>query len=107
MTFSRVLQLLTLALFGVTVTHASRAKPSRHASNLSSDNSLPPCVPFVVSQPLNHFGPSPANFDQHLCVVSEYFDANSEVEPSVFFYVGNESPLEEYVNNTGETEELE
>ncbi|GMH64532.1 hypothetical protein TL16_g03984 [Triparma laevis f. inornata] len=62
---------------------------------------MPPCVPFVVSQPLNHFGPSPANFDQHLCVVSEYFDANSEVEPSVFFNVGNESPLEEYVNNTG------
>ena len=56
---------------------------------------------FMV-QPLNHFslprGDSPS-FRQRYCVSNEFV-----VDPSsatVFFYTGNESPLEEYINNTG------
>jgi lysosomal Pro-X carboxypeptidase len=33
--------------------------------------------------------------------VDEYVDTKSSTPPTVLFYVGNESPLEEYVNNTG------
>lgn len=51
-------------------------------------------------QPLNHFvprGKSP-NYRQRYCINSDYaIDSNSPI----FFYTGNESPLEQYINHTG------
>jgi pimeloyl-ACP methyl ester carboxylesterase len=51
-------------------------------------------------QPLNHFvprGKSPT-YRQRYCIYSDYaIDANSPI----FFYTGNESPLEQYINHTG------
>ncbi|GMH92510.1 hypothetical protein TrVE_jg6743 [Triparma verrucosa] len=92
---------LLLAVWGgIAQGELLRSHPSRHTSSIAAgDETLPECVPLLVSQPLNHFGPSPGDFEQHLCVVDAYFDPTEAA--SVFFYVGNESPLEEYVNNTG------
>jgi pimeloyl-ACP methyl ester carboxylesterase len=57
---------------------------------------------FYHEQPLNHFdlprGLSPT-FSQRYCTYDEFM-VNSSDAP-VFFYTGNESPLEEYINNTG------
>jgi len=76
--------------------------PNQHSIPLSdTEPALPKCTYYTVTQPLNHFGPSPGDFEQRLCIVDEYFDASSSIPPTVFFYVGNESPVEEYVNNTG------
>jgi lysosomal Pro-X carboxypeptidase len=55
-----------------------------------------------VEQPLNHFSlprDSRATYRQRYCV-----DNTFVLDPSnatVFLYTGNESPLEEYINNTG------
>jgi pimeloyl-ACP methyl ester carboxylesterase len=53
-------------------------------------------------QPLNHFdlprGLSP-KFSQRYCTYDDFM-VNASDAP-VFFYTGNESPLEEYINNTG------
>jgi Serine carboxypeptidase S28 len=52
-------------------------------------------------QPLNHFAlpkDSSPTYRQRFCVYNEFAtDSNSPV----FFYAGNESPLEQYINNTG------
>lgn len=53
-------------------------------------------------QPLSHFargGDGGKLFDQRLCVYDDFWTPNS-TDP-VFFYTGNESPVEEYVNNSG------
>ncbi len=39
------------------------------------------------------------SFRQRICVYDGYWRAHNS-DP-VFFYTGNESPVEEYVNNTG------
>ncbi len=38
-------------------------------------------------------------FKQRLCIYNKYVVANTSYP--VFFYTGNESPVEEYVNNSG------
>lgn len=61
------------------------------------------------NQPLDHFSPSTnLTFNQRYCVYDGYQDqnlANDFISP-IFFYTGNESPLDEYVNNTGLVYEL-
>lgn len=52
-------------------------------------------------QPLNHFAlpkDSSPTYRQRFCVYNEFATDNSS---PVFFYTGNESPLEQYINNTG------
>ena len=56
----------------------------------------------VFNQTLDHFavGAAPYTFGQRLCVYDGFVAAGAP--PSmVWFYTGNESPVEEYVNNTG------
>ena len=51
-------------------------------------------------QPLSHFARGSTNgatFKQRLCVYSKYWKPDGPI----FFYTGNESPVEEYVNNSG------
>jgi len=65
------------------------------------------CTWRLYDQPLDHFGTAPGTFQQRVCLYSSFwgtareagFDADGPAP--IFFYTGNESPLEEYVNNTG------
>ncbi len=58
------------------------------------------CTWTFVEQPLSHF--ERANhgyYKQRLCVYDSFWEANKSLP--VFLYTGNESPVEEYINNTG------
>ena len=67
------------------------------------------CTWRYVEQKLDHFGSLEATFQQRYCIYDKYWKAASEAgfentngeQAPIFFYVGNESPVEEYVNNTG------
>ena len=53
-------------------------------------------------QPLNHFVPrgrSPAYLERY-CTYDEFADRHDNKSP-IFFYTGNESPLEQYINQVG------
>ena len=59
----------------------------------------------VFNQTLDHFARGATRgqgetFAQRLCVY-DGFVSEAGRPPLVFFYTGNESPVEEYVNNTG------
>jgi pimeloyl-ACP methyl ester carboxylesterase len=59
------------------------------------------CTWKYVEQPLSHFEKSDdlGTYQQRLCIYDGYWTP-SKSQP-VFFYTGNESPVEEYVDNTG------
>ena len=59
------------------------------------------CAWSFIDQPLSHFerGAADLVLKQRLCIYDEYWKSNS-TQP-IFLYTGNESPVEEYVNNTG------
>jgi Serine carboxypeptidase S28 len=57
-----------------------------------------------ISQPLNHFAlPRNAShsYRQRYCVYDRFVDANHWDRAPILFYTGNESPLDQYINNTG------
>jgi hypothetical protein len=67
-----------------------------HAAHPTSSN----CTWQFVEQPLSHFARGVAgSYQQRLCIFSEYWRPNEGLP--VFLYTGNESPVEEYINNTG------
>jgi lysosomal Pro-X carboxypeptidase len=61
------------------------------------------CTWRFFNQTLDHFTPGvtehhgTATYNQRYCIYSEYWKEGAPI----FFYVGNESPVEEYVNSTG------
>ncbi len=58
------------------------------------------CTWKYIRQPLSHFERANAGYyNQRLCVNSDYWTPGKSLP--VFLYTGNESPVEEYVNNTG------
>lgn len=58
------------------------------------------CTWHYIEQPLSHFERANRGFyKQRVCVYDGYWTAHQQ-QP-VFFYTGNESPVEEYVDNTG------
>ena len=58
------------------------------------------CTWKYVEQPFSHFERNNiGNFKQRLCVYDKFWVENKSLP--VFIYTGNESPVEEYVNNTG------
>lgn len=67
------------------------------------------CTWDMFEQKLDHFGRVPGSFPQRLCIYSKWwreaseagFEAASGSPGPILFYTGNESPLEEYINNTG------
>ena len=69
---------------------------------VSSPRSIANLTCGFVEQPLNHFAlprDSSPTFQQRYCISNEFV-----VHPhnaTVFLYTGNESPLEQYINNTG------
>jgi hypothetical protein len=72
---------------------------------------------YNYTQPLDHFNPGSNNltFEQRYCIYTAYDDGNGNGNDNnndndnctntnknpIFFYTGNESPIDEYVNNTG------
>lgn len=58
---------------------------------------------------IDHFGSDKGTFSQRLCIYDKWwskaatvgFHAPAEAPGPILFYTGNESPIEEYVNNTG------
>lgn len=63
----------------------------------SADN----CTWHYFDQPLSHFSRGSTGgkgFKQRLCVYDKFWSTDNS---PVFFYTGNESPVEEYVNNSG------
>lgn len=68
---------------------------------------------FNYTQPLDHFNPGSNNytFEQRYCIYDGYdgyddhdHDRTDDMYKNknpIFFYTGNESPIDEYVNNTG------
>ena len=58
------------------------------------------CTWFTIEQPLSHMQRGNAGvFQQRFCWFSGYW--KTDTASPVFLYTGNESPVEEYVNNTG------
>lgn len=58
------------------------------------------CTWKFIEQPLSHFARGIAtSYKQRLCVFDGYWTPNKGLP--VFLYTGNESPVDEYVNNTG------
>ena len=84
--------------------HRRRWRASRLASRHSpftTHTSLPDarnCSWKTLTQQLDHFGSLSTTFDQRLCLYDGFATNNVT---RVLLYVGNESPVDEYVNNTG------
>lgn len=72
-----------------------------YCGRVSSIKSSVDCTWQYIEQPLSHFerGATERHFKQRLCIYNQYWKPNSTLP--VFLYTGNESPVEEYVNNTG------
>ena len=83
--------------------HRRRWRASRLASRRSpftTHTKLPDarnCSWKTLTQKLDHFGSLSTTFDQRLCL----YDGFASTVTRILLYVGNESPVEEYVNNTG------
>ncbi|CAH0379976.1 unnamed protein product [Pelagomonas calceolata] len=84
--------------------HRRRWRASRFASRRSpfaTHTTLPDaqnCSWKALTQQLDHFGSIEKTFDQRLCLYDGFATKNIT---RVLLYVGNESPVDEYVNNTG------
>ena len=67
------------------------------------------CTWTNFTQRLDHFGDASGTFPQRVCVFDKWwkpaarsgFSAQAGAPGPILFYTGNESPVEEYVNNTG------
>jgi pimeloyl-ACP methyl ester carboxylesterase len=67
------------------------------------------CTWANFSQKIDHFGDAPGTFPQRYCIYDKWwrpaarsgFKAAAEAPGPILFYTGNESPVEEYINNTG------
>ena len=104
-------QVVKLAFF-LALANARSPAPRRRASTLTAVRSpqgsktpLPStanCTWRNFNQTLDHFAPgaAPYHFNQRLCLYDGFVKPGAA--PSVIlFYTGNESPVDEYVNNTG------
>lgn len=72
--------------------------PGRAAGEMSAAD----CTWMTYPQPLSHYargGDGGRLFNQRICIYEKYWTPNG-TDP-VFFYTGNESPVEEYINNSG------
>jgi lysosomal Pro-X carboxypeptidase len=66
------------------------------------------------TQKIDHFGVATGTFPQRLCIYDQWwksatragFSAAADAPGPILFYTGNESPVEEYINNTGLMREI-
>lgn len=57
---------------------------------------------YNFTQSLDHFNRATSDtFYQRYCIYDGYENLTHDPQSPIFFYTGNESPLDEYVNNTG------
>jgi pimeloyl-ACP methyl ester carboxylesterase len=102
----KMVQLVILVTFMMqTTTSASNSNRSTIKYQYG-DVSIQNCSCHFFVQPLDHFsGKHNKTFQQRYCVYdkfSNYHNKSSSNDTSpIFFYTGNESPLEVYINNTG------
>lgn len=81
--------------------------PKRIRRYNSSKMSMANVTCYIFNQPLDHFSTSTHDtIPQRYCIYDGYERLSQAEEPPIFFYTGNESPIEEYVNNTGLVWEL-
>ena len=98
----------------------SRRRQPQDSPSSPPQPSTQNCTWKFYSQPLSHFSEGStvngnASFSQRVCIVDEYWTAPSAellradgaqsaaaaLKGPILFYTGNESPIDEYVNNTG------
>lgn len=103
MLFSLFRGLLVIVVGAATAARTSRPP----GGNYARGNREPPCTMANMTcsffqQPLNHFD-LPRNqsgfYQQRYCYYDKF--ASASASAPVFFYTGNESPLDEYINHTG------
>ena len=100
--------IVVASLLQLTPTSAFTSSRRSQLSSSSSSSPLPSsinCTWIYHTQPLDHFSPGSTSegastYDERVCVYSQYVSKDAK-NPPILFYVGNESPVEEYVNNTG------
>ena len=104
-----------------TASHYWRTASSHHECTAWLSYCRPPapradrvnCTWRYIEQPVDHFTdpstPAPPTYRERYCLYDRYFakataagfdSATDEMAP-ILFYTGNESPVEEYINNTG------
>ena len=102
-------------VLGAAVTSVSAALPPRpiggwrQAEVVPGRPSTANCTWKNFSQKIDHFGDAPGTFPQRLCIYDKWwksatragFSAAADAPGPILFYTGNESPVEEYINNTG------
>ena len=75
----------------------------RHVCEAASDPrpSIVNCTWERYQMPIDHFSTHDSGtFEQRVCLYTNYYVNDAAAAP-MFFYTGNESPVEEYINNTG------
>ena len=98
------------------LTAAAAASPRliggwRQAEVAAGRPSIVNCTWQNFTQKIDHFGDAPGTFPQRLCLYDKWwrpgggaggrFRAAADAPGPILFYTGNESPVDEYVNNTG------
>ena len=98
------------------LTAAAAASPRliggwRQAEVAAGRPSIVNCTWQNFTQKIDHFGDAPGTFPQRLCLYDKWwrpgggagsrFRAAANAPGPILFYTGNESPVDEYVNNTG------
>ena len=81
-----------------------------HDPTAAPKPSIVNCTWLYFEQKLDHFAqePNPATYQERYCLYDKYWKKGADVgftgtdeQAPIFFYTGNESPVDEYVNNTG------
>ena len=95
---------------------AASSSAPRRIGGWKSARAAPPsrpstanCTWSTFAQQVDHFGPGTATFPQRYCIYDKWwstasaggFKAAATAPGPILFYTGNESPVEEYINNTG------
>lgn len=98
------------------LTAAAAASPRliggwRQAEVSAGRPSIVNCTWQNFTQQVDHFGDARGTFPQRLCLYDKWwrpgggaggrFRAAADAPGPILFYTGNESPVDEYVNNTG------
>ena len=101
--------MLTALCVDTLATHPRPIGGWRQAEQPAGRPSTHNCTWKTFNQTLDHFGNAPGTFPQRYCEYSAWwrdathggFNASASAPGPILFYTGNESPVEEYINNTG------
>lgn len=99
-----------MRLFGIAISlywccladATKRRRPLENIRPISNDSRSLNYTCYFFEQPLNHFAlprDSSPTYQQKYCVNDDHVVNASNA--TIFFYTGNESPVEQYINNTG------